>query len=353
MKKHLIATAALATLSTAALAQSSVTVYGVMDAGIQSVTKNADNAGASTKMQNGMTSPSILGFKGSEDLGGGMKANFALEAHLSTEDGTTNQQGSAFFGRQANVGISGSFGSVALGRQYYPAVLAFAATDPRGLKETMSGLMTWALGGSGVNTNQTIDVFASKAVSYNTNIAGVNFGALYGFGGVAGSDSTGRQMSFGATYSGPVTLSAAYQEQNGITANTSTKVNSKKSVGIGYTIGAATIKANWMRAELFAAGGATANREEDVYGIGVNYVINPKNTLTVAYYEGDAKGVANSKGRSYIVSNDYALSKRTTAYALVGVGDKDASASAGVMAVNTAVAGKTNTTYQVGIKHSF
>jgi predicted porin len=374
MKKHLLALAALATVSGVAFAQSNVTVYGVVDAGVITTNKTGTTStptGSQTTFNNGGMSPSILGFKGTEDLGGGLKANFALEAHMSTDNGKTNQQGDALFGRQSNVGLSGSFGSFTLGRQYTPALLAFAATDPRGVREQFSGLMSWALSGnaatasttSAINANQSIDVFASKAIAYNTNIAGVNVGAMYGFGGVAGDDSAARQLSFGATYtSGPLTLSGSYQEQNGSTASYYGKVNKKTAVGVGYSFGALTLKANYMNAQAFPGTVSNAKTSEtEVYGVGAIYAVDAKNTVTAAYYEGDTKNTANSKARSYILSNDYAFSKRTTLYALVAVADVDSAALAGAIAAQTAsatapagyVKGASTTSFGVGIKHSF
>ncbi len=363
MKKHLLALAALAAVSGAAVAQS-VTIYGVVDAGIIHATKSGGsttNDGSVNSFNNGGTSPSILGFKGTEDLGGGLKANVNLEAHLNTSNGATNQWNSALFGRQANVGLSGSFGSVALGKQYTPAVLAFAATDPRGLKEQYSGLMTWALSGSStVNTSQAIDVFAGNAISYNTSVAGLNIGALYGVGGVAGDDSANKQLSFGVVYTAPVTVSASYQEQNGSSSGNG-KVNSKYAFGASYTVGAATLKANYLNAKAYNATTGATTTEQEIYGAGVNYAVNAKNTVTVAYYDGKTKNTANSKARSYILSNDYAFSKRTTLYALVAVADVDSAALGGSIAAQTAsgttptlyVKGANTTAYGVGIKHSF
>ena len=345
MKKQLLALAALAALSGVAAAQS-VTIYGVVDGGLQYTSKD----GGTTAYKNGGLSPSILGFKGSEDLGGGLKANFNLEAHLSTETGATGDWGGTF-GRQANVGVSGSFGAVALGKQYTPAVLAFAATDPRGLKETNSGLMTWAY--SAGTSNTQIDVFAAKAVSYNTQVSGVNLGLLYGVGGVAGDATAGRQVSAGLTYAGPVTLSAAYHQAYGTTLAAGHKTSQKYSVGVGYTLGAATFKANYMSGKSYDGTTGALSADYGVYGLGVNYALNTANTLTVAYYSGDKKNTADGRVNSYIVSNDYALSKRTTVYGLVGVAEAGSTAGAGGAAIESFAANKSVTVLQLGVKHSF
>ncbi|MDO9203061.1 MAG: porin, partial [Hydrogenophaga sp.] len=112
MKKSLIALAVLAA-SGAAMAQSSVTLYGIADVVIHK------DKGASAALASGGVSGSRLGFKGTEDLGGGLKANFVLEQGLQLDtgaigDGTAKTAGQAF-SRQSYVGLSGGFGEVKLG----------------------------------------------------------------------------------------------------------------------------------------------------------------------------------------------------------------------------------------------
>src|SRR5690606_10200795 len=115
MKKSLLALAVLGTFSGAALAQSSVTIYGVADAGI-AYTDNGNPAGEQWSVESGQQSGSRLGFKGTEDLGGGLSAIFTLESGFNLDNGTS-AQGGRLFGRQAWVGLNGGFGTVKLGRQ--------------------------------------------------------------------------------------------------------------------------------------------------------------------------------------------------------------------------------------------
>ena len=111
MKKTLLALAAIAA-SSAAFAQSSVTLYGVVDASVESVRAN-DTV---TRVSSDNLSSSRLGFKGTEDLGGGTKAIFALETQLNLDTGAAGSAGTPFWGRQAWVGIGGTFGELRLGR---------------------------------------------------------------------------------------------------------------------------------------------------------------------------------------------------------------------------------------------
>src|SRR5260221_366895 len=110
MKKTVLALAALAAVSTSALAQSSVTIYGVVDASLENV-KGTDSL---TRVSSDNLATSRLGFRGVEDLGGGLKAKFTLEAGLKVDTGA---QDSAFWGRSAWVGLEGGFGELRVGHQ--------------------------------------------------------------------------------------------------------------------------------------------------------------------------------------------------------------------------------------------
>jgi predicted porin len=113
MKKALLALAVLAAFAGTASAQTNVTMYGVLDMALQ---HENDGVNSTTALDSGIQSGSRLGFKGTEDLGGGLKANFDLEAGVNADTGTSSQ-GGILFGRQAWVGLSGGFGSLRLGRQ--------------------------------------------------------------------------------------------------------------------------------------------------------------------------------------------------------------------------------------------
>ena len=114
MKKTLLALAVFGAFAGTTSAQSNVTIYGLVDMAIQ---HENDGANTRTALDSGEFAGSRIGFKGSEDLGGGLKVNFQLESGFGADDGKLNQ-GGRIFGRQAWVGMSGGFGSVNLGRQW-------------------------------------------------------------------------------------------------------------------------------------------------------------------------------------------------------------------------------------------
>ena len=256
MNKNLPVLAVLALISGAAAAQSAVVLYGNVDLGL--LTQNHSPAGgSSTSIANGGSSPSIWGFRGSEDLGGGLKANFNLEGHFAADTGAAGGNATtgvaALFRRQSNVGLSSAdLGTLTLGNQYSPAILAFAATDPRGLRENFSGLYSWAYN-SGVvapglsttvlpNQNNDVGVFLQNAITYSHK-----FGPVGIAGGYSVSENKGAVYSLGVTYAGPLSLSAAYQSNH--KPNTSDRLSSLYTVGAGYTLGDFTGKLNYLQGE--------------------------------------------------------------------------------------------------------
>jgi len=332
MKKTLIACAALATLATAAQAQN-VTIYGRLDVGVRYIDKargDTDAAGFATggagdsltDVANGGILPSIWGFRGSEDLGGGLKAVFNLEGDFDGSTGGSRGLGSIsnLFGRQANVGVSAGWGTVLLGRQYSPALLADLGTEPRGYKESYSSLLTFAAtqapAGNEAGKNG-LGIFTSDMISYSNAFGPVNVGLGYGFGEVAGESSQGSTMSVGLTYTGPalfgapIIVSGSFNQIEGIGANTDAQTT-RYSVGLAVPFGAFTGRIYFANAvEDDAAGNEIANT--DNAGIGLDWRWNAQNTFTAAYYYGnDSEG--DDRTNTLVLSNDLALSKRTTLY---------------------------------------
>lgn len=363
MKKNIIAVAILTLVSGLAAAQSNVTIYGNLDVGV--LTQNNTPAGAAkTTMANGGISPSIWGFRGTEDLGNGLKATFNLEGHFqpdtgAIENGAHSSVGTYLFRRQSNVGLSSAgLGTVTLGNQYGPAVLAFAATDPRGLRENFSGLYSWAYN-SGVtngvpnNGNNDVGVFLQNAISYSNTIGPVGIAAGYSVAEnkiVTGVPQGGAVVSLGATYTGPVTLSAAYQKTN--KPGTSDKLSSIATIGAAYTIDAFTGKLNYLRGVNKNITAVDFN--VGVIGAGVDWKTAANNTVMAAVYVGKDKNDSADKTTTFILSDEYALSKRTTVYGQVAFADAKAGATVRTSVVAGGTAADKNTNLlNVGIKHSF
>jgi len=347
MKKQSMALAALALVSGMAAAQSSVALYGNVDLGLLS-RNHAPVGGSTTSMANGGISPSIWGMRGSEDLGNGLKANFNLEGHFAADTGASDPR---LFRRQSNVGLSSAnWGSLVLGNQYSPAILAFAATDPRGLRENFSGLYSWAYNSgaltSGNNGNNDVGVFLQNAVSYSTNLGPAGIAAAYSV-----SETKGAVYSLGLTYSGPLALSAAYQATN--LPGSSERMSRIYTVGAAYTLDALTAKLNYLNGNNKNAS-LVETSNVGVLGAGLDWKTAANNTAMVSMYFGKDKDNSADKTSTLVLSDEYALSKRTTVYGTLTY----AKAKAGATLLTTMVAGGTlaNTStslLNVGIRHAF
>jgi predicted porin len=206
MKKNLGIPVVCAIFCLTARAQSTVTLYGLVDDGLiyTSNQKGASNLQAVT----GPTNSSRFGLRGAEDLGGGLKAIFTLENGFDTSTGKL-LQGGRMFGRSAFVGISGPAGAVTIGRQYEP-VYEFVGTK--------SATSQWGWLGShpGDFDNMFSNSWINNAIKYaSPTFGGLSFEALFAPGGVAGNFGTNRVYSLGANYTnGPLAVAVAYLNMN-------------------------------------------------------------------------------------------------------------------------------------------
>lgn len=332
MKKKILTTTILASVAGVAHAQSSVTLYGIVDAGISYVNHTKDRTGGSSQafqFGSGVASGSRWGLRGTEDLGGGIQTIFVLESGFNIGNGALGQ-GGALFGRQAYVGLAtNSSGTVTLGRQY-----SFS-TDILGANYSTGANM--AAGNYAYHVNDVDQLSSSRinnAVKFaSANYAGFTFGALYGFsnepGAFAGSASgSSRTYSFGANYAhGPFGIGAAYTAIRypgqsvpsfpTTLANIGTgTIRDLRSYGIGgrYTIGPATLWALWTNT-LFSplSGSSTAY---NAYEIGGRYALTPALSGGLGYTFSRASGSFTGHWNQLNGSIDYALSKRTDVYLL-------------------------------------
>jgi predicted porin len=371
LQRTLVSAALMVLAAGAAQAQSSVTLYGRVDAGFQYSDKSADatgrDAGSVSELANGGIRPSIFGFKGSEDLGGGLKAFFNLESHF---DSGTGQTTSTFFRRQANVGLSSAdYGTLTLGRQYTPAVLALLATDPRAIKEQFSSLYTFALNQAGGGSNgNDLGIFAANAISYNKSFGPLNIGLLYGFGEQADEMKAGNFISAGVVYTGPITVSAYYNEVKNTATSGPAEGAKSEQYGVGVAVPfsnfgmpALTVKGQYIKAKQDALNDGIGGLRSDTdhFSIGMDFAWNPTNVATIAYYHSDNDKISKDKTDMIVLSNDYSLSKRTVLYVQTAIVDADegstyfTQALLGPKGQLSPVLDKTNVIFGVGISHSF
>ena len=357
MKKSLIALAVLAA-SGAAMAQSSVTLYGVADAGVTYL-NGADNWSGVTS---GNNLTSRLGFRGVEDLGGGLKANFVIEGgfNLDNGDGASGYAGAKAgegfqFKRRSTVGLSGGFGEVRMGRELTAAFNATARYDVFG-SVGIGQSRLWADGGvvdasanaTAVTTNQRI----SNALTYvSPDFSGFKFGLNYGFGETTASNSDSGYLGAGLTYdNGPLSLGLGLERLNNGANSVATSDIDAWSLGGSYDFGVVKLLGGYRASTVDRAAGE--NKRNGAY-VAVTAPVGP-GLVRASYnrYENKYNG-GKDKADQFAVGYVYGLSKRTSVYGTYAyIKNKDGAKlydlGSGGLKTNGSQQG-----VQVGVSHAF
>ena len=319
MKKSLIALAVLG-VAGVAHAQSSVTLYGIADAGI------FKDKGQSADMRSGGLNSSRLGFKGTEDLGGGLAAVFGLEAGLTIDNGTA---GGVSFNRQSYVGFAGGFGEVTFGKMWtsYDDIEAGA--------HSLFGGLDFAPEYAVMLSGRDYIGNPNNGFKYTTP----SFGAFSGAVSYSLDESAATKANVTAFHlkyaDGPIYAGLAYQDEGDTADIKYTRINGS------YDFGAAQLLLTYGRVKESAG---AANE----YSIGVNVPLSPALAVSAAYatHKPNAGYSTNPDGerKGFGIGATYMLSKRTTAYAAYTTADTEN--AAGATTAETRLFG-------VGIRHSF
>jgi predicted porin len=344
MKKTLVALAALA--ATASFAQSSVTLFGVADAWLGQA-KGAFNGAARTgvngdpselRLDSGGLSGTRIGFRGTEDLGGGLKANFLIEAGLNIDNGS-NAQGGLAYGRQSYVGLNGGFGDLRLGRQYS------AYDELRGATSTLghTSFDATIIAGSWAEVGSDYTARINNMIRYATpNMGG--FSAAVGLG--LGEDKNVANGKAGSVFSlhglyanGPLTVGIGYQnEKSRTTSPAAAPQLSHFLVAGGYDFGGFKLNAGLNNSKV-------KNGTKDTeLAMGATVPVGPV-SLGVQFSTAKAKLNGNTveKGNTIALQGIYSLSKRTDTY--VGLHNTKIKAGNATTDKNNILA--------VGVRHRF
>lgn len=351
MKKSLLALAVLSAVAGAAQAQSNVTIYGVLDMAINSESHGATSAGkgAITSLDSGVQSGSRLGFKGSEDLGSGLKAIFKLEMGVNADTGASAQGGLAF-GRAAWVGLAGDFGTVKLGRQNKPVFDAVDSIDPfsTGIIGGTAGQSTSAtgLGNLFFATNPR----SNNTINYSTNdLSGFSGSVAYTFGEQAGDNSKLHQVGVSAGYAaGPFAAIFAFNTEN----DASTPLVATKHVFVGATYDFGVAKAAAAYGNI-KSDEAVAKVQNTLWMIGATVPLTAADAIVGSYTAVTSEGnhvTTDNKGNQLALGLTHSLSKRTNLYTSVSRIANQANSNAGGLADKNGV---TERLVNVGIRHMF
>jgi len=388
MKKSLLAIALTGAFAVTAHAQSSVTLYGLIDTGL--VYTNNQGGHSSWQEVSSSTQNTVFGLKGSEDLGGGLHAIFKLEQGFNLNNGTEAFSGDGF-GSQAWVGLqSDPYGTLTFGRQFD------VLNDLLGPLSAESN--TWG-GNMAAHPFENDNLAADSVVINNTvkyaspTYHGITFEGMYSFSNKAGGFSNNRAYGFSAAFAqGPVNLAAGYLQFNnagggvlGSNANgaiaegdgSANFIAQRQRIwgaGGNYTFGPATVGLVWSHtqidnmASVFSFGlgdylplGGTLRL--DNYEVNAKYALTPALTVSGSYTftdgaYGDGATSASPAWNSFMLQTDYSLSKRTDIY-LEGVYQHVHGAPAGSLLgeamINTLSPSSTDSqlAVTVGLRHAF
>jgi len=327
MKRSLIALIACGAFAGTASAQSSVTIYGLVDIGVAS--EHGGPAGSVLKLDgSGMHSGNRLGFRGVEDLGGGLSALFVLEKGFNSDTGAI-AQGGLGFGRQSFLGLKGGFGTVTAGRQYTPHFQAVDSLDP------LDGIT----GGSfnllrrSVRTDNTLMYATPRLGGFSGQLA-------YGFGEVAGNSSASRVIGASAAYaSGPLVIKAAHHNARNATDTDTTK---NSFIGGSYNFGIAKAFLGYQMEK----GIGTVDARSALLGVQVPFGAS---TVMASYIRKNDKAAANDDATMIGLAYTYALSKRTNLYtSYVRISNENS-----LVYRTKAGDGSGDKEFNVGIRHKF
>jgi GBP family porin len=346
---------AVALISPLAAAQSNVAVYGIVDACMVA----ADGiAGARTQINSGCAYGSRLGFRGQEDLGGGMKADFILESGFNIDTGVLGQ-GGRLFGRKALLGLSGGYGHVQIGRDYAPTFYLVRPVDPFRLGlGTASSMISTAARPDGVGRNDNAIVYTSPKLN------GFSVKSEYALGEATATSTTTRDSKgiLVSYESGGLLAGAAYNTL----ANASNTANDRiATIGASYQLGSIQPAilyqvGKWEGTRSLAAP-AVANsffsRDYTSMMLGVTIGLGKGSNLIGTYKSYNDKTVRNFDASQVTVGYKYQLSKRTELYtAYTRLTNKNNAAYGLVDATTTYApsgAGTDPSALYVGVTHNF
>lgn len=340
MKKALIALAVLGLTGGAAVAQSSVTLFGVLDANVRytkssgQTLKKADSSGLNT---------SRFGVRGTEDLGGGLKAGFWLESEVGVDNGGTGS--GTFWARRSTVSLMGDFGEVRLGRNKTASRLHIEDFDPSQATGMGNVLAVYSsLGAAGTN------LAAGRADNLASYLTPDNLGGFYAAVDVSAAEGTVGTANKG--YYGRAGYKQGALHVSGTYATVGTTSKYKlAAVGASYDLGYLKPSFNYSQAKYL-------NRKEDVFTIAATAPLG-QGLLMASYTDAKFNNAAETAGISagdaklYFVGYVYNLSKRTALYTTYGTIDNNGAGKFAVAGSPTVAAGRASSGFDVGIRHSF
>jgi predicted porin len=358
MDKSILAFMVLLGNATIAYAQSSVTTYGLLDAG---VVNEAGCKDCTVKVSSGAASVSRVGIRGSEKLGNNTSAVFTVESEVELDTGRTDQA-ARLFGGQAYVGLAGDFGALTLGRQYNLEYLALTNVgDP--FRGGMAGSATNLVGYSGKRVDNSIQY-------YSAHVNGVSAGASYGLREDISDSWSNRAWGVTVGFErGPLTLRAAHQNRHVANIHlfdqAGTNMDAKNSIlaanlkmGWGTAYAAYSASRGWGSSPLFNpdnpyGAGLTSTPSTDSRDVlmGVAVPMSRATTLLASYIHKNDRNLANRDANQLAVGATFVMSRRTDFYAAYS--HIQNTNGAGYTVGNASARGSGSSAVNIGMRHAF
>lgn len=337
MQKKLIALAVAGLISAPAMAQSNVQIYGVVDLGLE-FSKMGDNKHRGVNQ--GLLSASRLGFRGTEDLGNGLKAMFVLEYGITPDTG--NGPTGA---RQSFVGLDGGFGFVGLGRQYSPGHNILGTLDHFGGSTAFAPQLK-VLGAAESSIQNAGAGRINNSINYKSkNFSGLAFEAMYAFGETnqVSNRSTGDIIGLGGSYkNGPIKAGLVYHQTERYSGSDDRK---EWMLGGGYDFGVVDVNATYTQVKIDSV-------KNKVWYVNGKVPVSAAGSVLVGYSKLDHED-GDMDANVWTLAYTHSLSKRTTVYAGYSrVSNKDLSTAKVSPNVNTDI-GENSTGLFVGVRHTF
>ncbi|MBR8374438.1 porin [Burkholderia cenocepacia] len=311
--KRIIVVSALACVAADAVAQSSVTLFGYIGAGVRWT--DGVKGGSQVGFDNNAISGNIFGIKGAEDLGGGMQAIFMLQSGFLTGSGALAKSPGLLFSQMAYVGLSGPYGRVTFGRQLNALEDIGIALDPNSAQGQSLSTIPGVVWGGNFFTN---DSRFNNTIKYVGTFGGATVRGSYSPGGVAGNQRAGSNVAVGTSYRfRTLLLGAAYQT----TWNADASQWARTIMGgASWQVGPARLYLSYSDLAVSAAKAGAPERRDRIPAVGIVYQVTPFLQLSGATYYDFAQNLKNAAGADGRKLTSYAmlqyfLSKRTSLYA--------------------------------------
>lgn len=338
MKKNALALAAALLAHSGVWAQTNTAIFGLLDVNVRQIKAGSTSK---TEMHNSSVAGSRLGFRGTEDLGGGWSAGFWLEAAISPDTGTTAPR---FFHRRSTLSLNGPFGELRLGRDLTATFQGFVYYDPFAVNGV--GSVQNVFGGSGytLGSGATTSSRTDNAISYflPKDLGGFNGHFMHAPGEkIAGNEYTGLRLGYAK---GPIDVSVSYSETDAVGQGKFTV----RTVGGTYDFKTVKFAAVHIQNEW-------KPRRESVWLLGATLPVGDVGTLRASYVPKNASGGGTSANdaQQFAVGYLHKLSKRTMLYGTYSTLRNEGASNASVGNTLAGVAGRNSKGLELGIVHSF